>query len=67
MGDQELGAFYREQAAALARRALDVKHQASRLELLEMATTFQRLALREEGLAAGAANSNTASSDEKTG
>ena len=48
MGDRGQAAFYREQATVLARRAVAVSDQASRLELLEMAATFQRLALREE-------------------
>ncbi len=68
MGDRQLAAFYREQALVLARRAMAATDQTSRSELMEMAATFQRLALREEGLAAGAAaNTNTASSGEQTG
>jgi hypothetical protein len=57
VADIGLAAFYREQALRLARRALAVANQSSRTELMEMAATFQRLATREEELAA---NSNVA-------
>ena len=68
VANAELAAFYREQAARLARYAFGVADEASRLELMEMAATFQRLAMREEGIAPEApANSNVDSSGERTG
>ena len=50
----ELAAFYREQAARMLAFALEASHEESKLELTEMATVFQRLALREEERAADA-------------
>jgi hypothetical protein len=44
----ELAAFYRAQAVRMIGLAATASNQASRLELMEMATTFQRLAAREE-------------------
>ena len=65
IADADLAAFYREQASRMARRALVVSNKKARLELMEMAATFQRLALREEGPGSSrAANSNTSSPDE---
>ncbi|HEY3918523.1 MAG TPA: hypothetical protein VGL83_12060 [Stellaceae bacterium] len=51
MGDIELAAFYREQAARMVTLAGQAVNSAGRLELMEMAATFQRLAMREEELA----------------
>lgn len=52
VSDTELAAFYREQAARMLAFALEASHEETKLELTEMASVFQRLALREEQRAA---------------
>jgi hypothetical protein len=49
MAERNTPEFYREEAARLALFALDASHPAVRLQMLEMAATFRRLAERAEG------------------